>query len=175
KTKLPKRTLETTVMTNYGLHKAIEDAGGRVISTDVGDRCVVEACLKNNLIFGGEQSGHIVFLDHSTTGDALITCLQILKVMKETGKPLSELSQCMRPLPQVLINIKVKEKKPIAAMPRVSEVISCSQSRLKGNGRLLVRYSGTESVARIMVEGENQNFIESIGNSVAKAITEEIG
>lgn len=175
KNKLPKRTVVTTVMSNYGLQKAIEDAGGRLISTDVGDRCVVEECLKNNLSFGGEQSGHIVFLDHSTTGDALISALQILKVMKESGKQLSELSQCMRKLPQVLINIKVKEKKPLAAMPRVSEVISRSQSRLEGNGRLLVRYSGTESVARVMVEGENKNFIESIGNSVAAAITAEIG
>lgn len=175
KNKLPKRTVVTTVMSNYGLQKAIEDAGGRLISTDVGDRCVVEECLKNNLSFGGEQSGHIVFLDHSTTGDALISALQILKVMKESGKQLSELSQCMRKLPQVLINIKVKEKKPLAAMPRVSEVISRSQSRLQGNGRLLFRYSGTESVARVMVEGENKNFIESIGNSVAAAISAEIG
>ena len=175
KNKLPKRTMVTTVMSNYGLQKTIEGVGGRVISTDVGDRCVVDECLKNNLSFGGEQSGHIVFLDHSTTGDALISALQILKVMKESGKQLNELSQCMRKLPQVLINIKVKEKKPIESMPRVWAVISRSQSRLEGNGRLLVRYSGTESVARVMVEGENRNFIESIGNSVAAAIEAEIG
>lgn len=175
KNKLPRRTLVTTVMSNYGLQKAIEGAGGKVISTDVGDRCVVEECLKNNLSFGGEQSGHIVFLDHSTTGDALISALQIIKVMKESGKPLSELSQRMRKLPQVLINIKVREKKPLAAMPGVSEVISRSQSRLEGSGRLLVRYSGTEPVARVMVEGENKTFIECIGNSVAAAIEEEIG
>ena len=175
KNKLPKRTLVTTVMSNCGLQRAIEDAGGRVISTEVGDRSVVEECLKNNLSFGGEQSGHIVFLEHSTTGDALLSALQILKVMKDTAKPLSELSQCMRKSPQVLINIKVKEKKPIASMPRLSEVISRSQSRLEGNGRLLVRYSGTESVARVMVEGENRNLIESIGNSIAAVIEEDNG
>lgn len=175
KNKLPRRALVTTVMSNYGLQKAIECAGGRVISTDVGDRCVVEECLKNSLNFGGEQSGHIVFLEHSTTGDALLSSLQILKVMIESGKPLSELSQCMRKLPQVLINIKVREKKPLADIPVVSEVISRSQSRLAGSGRLLVRYSGTEPVARIMVEGENKNFIQTIGNSVAAAIEEEIG
>lgn len=173
--KLPKRTVVTTVMSNYGLQKAIEGAGGKVISTDVGDRCVVDECLKNNLSFGGEQSGHIVFLDHSTTGDALISALQILKVMKESGRQLDELSRCMRKLPQVLINIRVKEKKPIESMPRVWEAISQSQSRLDGNGRILVRYSGTEPVARVMVEGENKNFIENIGNSVAAVIEEEIG
>lgn len=175
KNKLPGRALVSTVMSNYGLQKAIEEAGGKVISTDVGDRCVVDECLRNNLSFGGEQSGHIVFLEHSTTGDALISALQIIKVMKESGKPLSELSQRMRKLPQVLINIKVREKKPLADMPAVSEVISRSQSRLEGSGRLLVRYSGTEPVARVMVEGENKNFIEGIGNSVAAAIEEEIG
>ena len=136
---------------------------------------MVDECLKNNLSFGGEQSGHIVFLDHSTTGDALISALQILKVMKESGKQLNELSRCMRKLPQVLINIKVKEKKPLESMPRVWAAISRSQSRLEGNGRILVRYSGTEPVARVMVEGENKNFIESIGTSIAEAIEEEIG
>jgi phosphoglucosamine mutase len=175
KDKLPGRTIVTTVLSNYGLQKTIEDAGGRLLRTDVGDRYVVEACLKNSLSFGGEQSGHIVFLDHSPTCDALVTSLQILKVIKETGKRLSELSQCMRKLPQVLINVKVKEKKPFESVPRVSKAISQSESKLNGNGRLLVRYSGTESVCRIMVEGENQDFIEEIGNSIARVIEEEIG
>ena len=175
KNKLPKRTVVTTVMSNYGLQKAIEDVGGRLIRTDVGDRYVVEECLKNNLSFGGEQSGHIIFLDHSTTCDALLTSLQLLKVMEETGKQLSELALCMRKSPQVLINVKVKKKKPFESLPRVSEVISHSKSRLNEKGRLLVRYSGTELVARIMVEGENQDFIQEIGSSIAGVIEEEIG
>lgn len=175
KDKLPGRTIVTTVLSNYGLQKTIEDAGGSLLRTDVGDRYVVEACLKNNLSFGGEQSGHIVFLGHSTTCDALVTSLQILKVMKETGKQLSELSRCMRKSPQVLINVKVKVKKPFESVPQVSKAISHSESKLNGNGRLLVRYSGTESVCRIMVEGENQDFIENIGNSLATVIEQEIG
>lgn len=175
KNKLPRRTIVTTVMSNYGLQKAIEDVGGRLIRTKVGDRYVVEACLKNNLSFGGEQAGHIVFLDYFTTGDALITSLQVLKVVKETGKRLSELSQCMCKLPQVLINVKVKEKKPFESVPQVSKAISRSKSRLDKNGRLLVRYSGTESVARIMVEGEDQDFIEEIGSSLAGVIEQAIG
>jgi phosphoglucosamine mutase len=172
---LPKNTLVTTVMSNYGLHEAIAKAGGVIIQTDVGDRNVAEALIENNLLMGGEQSGHVIFLNHSTTGDAIIVCLEILKVMKETGKKLSELGQCMYKCPQVLINVKVKEKKPFEQIPAVQERISLSNSRLNGNGRLLLRYSGTEPVARVMVEGRNKALIEEIANSLAEEIRQEIG
>lgn len=172
---LPHNTIVTTVMSNYGLREAVVNAGGRLIQTDVGDRNVTETLIENNLILGGEQSGHVIFLNHSTTGDAVIVCLEILKVMKETGKKLSELRQCMSKCPQVLINVKVKEKKPFEQIPQIQEKISHSHSRLNGNGRLLVRYSGTEPVARIMVEGRDQNLIEEIAASLAEGIKQELG
>jgi phosphoglucosamine mutase len=172
---LPKNTLVTTVMSNYGLQEAIESAGGRLIRTDVGDRYVFEALLKENLIFGGEQSGHIIFLNHSNTGDAMITVLEILKVVRETRQKLSVLAQCMRKHPQVLVNVRVKEKKPFDDMPQVNELISRYNTELLGVGRLLVRYSGTEPLARIMVEGRDHQLIQDIAESLAKAIEVEIG
>jgi phosphoglucosamine mutase len=175
KNMLPENTLVITTMSNYGLREAMENAGIRLIQTDVGDRIVTETLLKNKLLLGGEQSGHIIFLNRSTTGDALITSLEILKVMKEANKKLSELSQCMRKFPQVLVNVRVKEKKPFEHIPQVQERISYSESRLNGMGRLLVRYSGTEPLARIMVEGKDQNLIEEIADSLAEQIKKEIG
>lgn len=175
KNSLPKQTIVTTVMSNYGLDEAIKNAGGRLIRTEVGDRYVAEACLRNNVSFGGEQAGHIIFLDYSTTGDALLGALQMLRVIKETNKRLSELAQCIRKFPQAIINIRVKEKRAFDSIPEVWEAINRAKSKLDGNGRLLVRYSGTESVCRIMVEGENQEFIEEIGISIARVIEEEIG
>lgn len=175
KNRLPKNSLVTTVMSNYGLEETLENAGLRLVRTDVGDRNVTEAMLRDGLVFGGEQSGHIIFLNHSTTGDALITSLEILKVMCETNHKLSEISQCMRKLPQVLVNVKVKEKKPFVELPNLKEAILNSESRLNGNGRLLVRYSGTEPVARIMVEGRDQNLIQEIASSLAEQIQKEIG
>jgi len=172
---LPDNTIVTTTMSNFGFREAIENAGGRLIQTDVGDRNVAEALIKNNLLLGGEQSGHIIFLNRSSTGDALITSLEILKVMKETNKKLSELSQCMRKLPQVLVNVRVKEKKPFEYIPCIQERISHSESRLNGNGRLLVRYSGTEPVARIMVEGQDEALIKDIADSLAAQIKQELG
>lgn len=172
---LPQKTLVTTVMSNYGLQEAIENAGGRLIRTAVGDRQVFETLLKENLIFGGEQSGHMIFLNHSNTGDAMITVLEILKVMKETHQKLSELSQCMRKVPQILVNVRVKEKRPFEDMPQVWQLIAQYNQQLSGAGRLLVRYSGTESVARIMVEGTSDKLIKEIAESLAKQIEKEIG
>ena len=172
---LPQNTIVTTVMSNYGLQEAIENAGGRLIRTDVGDRNVTESLLKNGLILGGEQSGHIIFLNHATTPDGLITSLEILKVMQETKQKLSQLSQCMRKLPQVLINIKVREKKPFEEIPTLDKRLLYFNNRLNDEGRILLRYSGTEPLARIMVEGSDKNLIEDIANSLAKQIKQEIG
>lgn len=173
--RLPKNTIVATVMSNWGLEEAIQTAGGRLIRTPVGDKYILEAMRKQELVLGGEQSGHVIFLEHSTTGDAMITALQILKVMKQTNKRLSRLSQCMTKLPQVLVNVEVKQKMPFDSVSRISEAISHSNNRLEGNGRLLVRYSGTEPVARIMVEGKNRQLIEEIANLVAGAIKENLG
>lgn len=173
--RLPKNTIVTTVMSNFGFEEAIGRAGGRLIRTPVGDKYILETMRKQGFIFGGEQSGHIIFLEHSTTGDALITALQILKVMKKEGKKLSQLSQCMSKLPQVLVNVRVKQREPFDSVPGVSKVISESNNRLKGNGRLLVRYSGTEPVARVMVEGKDQRLIKEVADSIASAIQEYLG
>ena len=173
--RLTQNTIVTTVMSNFGFEETIKRAGGRLIRTPVGDKYILDAMRKRGFTFGGEQSGHIIFLDYSTTGDALITALQILKVMKETNKKLSRLSQCMRKLPQVLTNVKVREKMPFDSITRVSEVINQSKDRLESIGRLLVRYSGTEPVARIMVEGKDERLIKEIADTIAKAIQDTLG
>ncbi len=173
--KLPKKIIAATVMSNWGLEEAIQKAGGRLIRTAVGDKYVLEAMLKQGFAFGGEQSGHIISLEHSTAGDALLTALQIVEIMKQTNNRLSRLSECMCKLPQVLINVGVKQKKPFDSISGISQVISSSHARLEGNGRLLVRYSGTEPVARVMVEGKSQHLISEIAELVAGAIKENLG
>ena len=175
KNRLPKKTIAATVMSNFGFEQAINDAGGRVIRTVVGDKYVLEAMRRQSLALGGEQSGHIIMLKHSTTGDALVAALQLLKIMNKCDKRLSELSQCMRKFPQVLINVKVKQKESFDSMPSVSQAISESNERLKGVGRILVRYSGTEPLARVMVEGKDDVLIKEIANRVADTIENDLG
>ncbi|MCM8774293.1 MAG: phosphoglucosamine mutase [Candidatus Omnitrophica bacterium] len=172
---LPNNTIVGTVMSNLGLKIAIEKHGGRVILTKVGDKYVLEEIIKNGLKLGGEQSGHIVFLDYLPTPDGMLTALQILKVMKESGKPLSELASCMEKFPQILVNVRVKDKVPFSSIQGFEEVLSHYESKLGSNGRILVRYSGTEPLARIMVEGSQQREIEDIANSLAEFIKKEIG
>ncbi len=173
--RLPKDTIVATVMSNYGLKLAIEKLGGNIIFTDVGDKYVLESLIKNNLNLGGEQSGHIILLEHSPTPDGLLTALKIIKILKEQNTSLSELAKCFKKMPQILVNVKVKEKKPFDSIPSVWEAISDSNTRLKDKGRLLLRYSGTEPLARIMVEGEDENSIAEIAHSLAARIKEEIG
>lgn len=175
KKELPRDTLVTTVMSNYGLKPALSDLGGKIITADVGDKFVLEALLKNNLKFGGEQSGHIIFLDYLCTPDGLLTALQMLRVMKETKKTLSELAKCLTKYPQVLVNIKVKERRSFEDMPAVREKLQDFNNRLNGQGRILLRYSGTEPLARVMVEGFDKDLIENIANSLADEIRREIG
>ncbi|MFA6216056.1 MAG: phosphoglucosamine mutase [Candidatus Omnitrophota bacterium] len=173
--KLPMKSIVATVMSNFGLEEALLKAGGKLIRTDVGDRNVTEALLKNNLIFGGEQAGHIIFLQQSTSGDALIVSLEILKVMQQTGRKLSALSSCMKKYPQILVNIKVKEKKPFEEVPVIRDALKHSLAQLKDNGRILLRYSGTETLARVMVEGKDKAEIDSIAHSLASVIKQELG
>ena len=175
KQKLLKSTIVTTVMSNYGLRSFLDNIGVKSIITKVGDKHVLEALLEHNLNLGGEQSGHIIFLDHSPTPDGLLTALQMLKVMQETQTCASELAQCITKFPQILVNIKVKERKPFEDMPSVSERLQYFNAELKDEGRILLRYSGTESLARVMVEGRDRKVIENIANSLAEQIRQEVG
>lgn len=172
---LRKNTLVSTIMSNSGLEEAIESAGGRVVRTGVGDRAVVEEMLKNGYNLGGEQSGHIIFLDHTTTGDGIITALQLLKIMVEEGKPLSELAKVMRTYPQILLNVKVKEKKDLSTLPTVSAALKAVEVKLKHRGRAFIRYSGTEPLARITIEGEDEQEITLMANGLAEVLKKEIG
>jgi len=175
KNRLPKNTIVTTVMSNFGLRAFLTEIGAKIHLTDVGDKYVLEALLKNNLNFGGEQSGHIIFLDYLFTPDGLLTALQVLKVMKDSGCILSELSKCISKFPQVLVNVRVKERKPFEEMPSVGEKLRHFNEQLNDEGRILLRYSGTESLARVMVEGRNKDEIQNIADSLANEIRQEIG
>jgi phosphoglucosamine mutase len=160
-------TLVTTVMSNIGLERAMEAAGGRMIRTQVGDRYVVKAMRQGRYNLGGEQSGHLIFLDHMTTGDGIIATLQILAVMKREGRPLSDLRKAMTRYPQVLKNLPVAEKIPLEDMPNVMSVIKSVEDKLGTDGRVLVRYSGTEKKVRVMVEGPSRPEIKVHVNEIA--------
>jgi phosphoglucosamine mutase len=168
-------TVVTTVMANIGFDLAMQKAGINVIKTKVGDRYVIEEMRNGGHILGGEQSGHIIFSRYASTGDGIIAALQLMDGMKKQGKRLSELSRLMETYPQILININVKEKKPFEEMPAVKQAMAEAETRLGENGRILVRYSGTEKKARVMVEGQSQNEINSLAENIADKILEEIG
>ena len=168
-------TLVATVMSNFGLDIALKDAGIRVVRTQVGDRYVMEEMIKNNYNLGGEQSGHVIFLDYNTTGDGLITALQVLTLMQKSVKRLSKLASCMKTFPQKLVNIKVREKKPLDTLDDFNKVIRESEKKLEGRGRIVVRYSGTETLLRIMVEGETYEEIVQIIETVSDAVNKYIG
>lgn len=169
------KLLVSTVMSNFGLDKFIQSLGGQLIRARVGDRFVIEEMLKNEAYFGGEQSGHIIFRDFTTTGDGLITALQVLRIMIESGKKLSELCACLERFPQVLLNIRVREKKALDQIPSIQKTIEQAGKILENRGRTLVRYSGTEPIARVMVEGENPAQIRVLAQNIADAIQKEIG
>ncbi len=167
---LAKETVVGTVMSNFGLELALGKAGIRLLRTPVGDRYILERMVSDGLNLGGEQSGHLIFLDHNTTGDGLISALQVLRLMQRTGRSLSELAGCMTAVPQVLLNIPVKEKRDLASMPEVQHAIQAGEARLNGQGRVLVRYSGTEPLVRIMVEGEQDTVIRAVADELATSI-----
>jgi len=173
--RLNKNTLVTTVMSNMGLDRAMKAAGVRVVKTAVGDRYVLERMLNDGYNFGGEQSGHLIFLDYNTTGDGLITAVQVLALMKTTGKPLSELAKIMTNFPQVLVNVRVKERRELSTLPKVKKHMEKLEKSLDGSGRLLVRYSGTEPVVRIMIEGERESEIRKWADDLAHTIQDAVG
>jgi phosphoglucosamine mutase len=167
---LAKGTLVTTVMSNIGLERAISAAGGRLVRTAVGDRYVVEEMRRSRYNFGGEQSGHLIFLDHATTGDGVVAALAVLAIMLEEQTPLSRLASVMTRYPQVLVNIAVAEKRPLEGLPGVSALIARFEKELGEDGRVLVRYSGTERKARVMVEGPDEGRIQIYATEIADAL-----
>ena len=169
------QTVVGTVMSNFGLEIAMKKAGIQLMRTPVGDRYLMERMLADGYNFGGEQSGHFIFLDHNTTGDGLISALQILSLMKRTGKPLSELAKAMTAVPQILLNVKVKHKPDLNQIPDIQQAIKSAEVTLNGSGRVLVRYSGTESLLRIMVEGERDSTIREVADHLAEIVRARIG
>ncbi len=173
--RLPARTVVATVMSNVGLEIALREAGINLVRTAVGDRYVLEEMLRHGYTLGGEQSGHVIFAEHNTTGDGVVTALQVLATMVRSGKPLSELAACMRRYPQTLQNIRVQRKEDLATLPTVQREIQGAEAALAGSGRVLVRYSGTEPLVRVMVEGPDEERILSLAGNIAAAIRTAIG
>ncbi len=167
-------TLVATVMSNIGLELCLKEAGIRMVRVPVGDRYVLEEMLRYGYNLGGEQSGHIVFLDHNTTGDGVVTALQVLSLMVKRQERLSQLRQCMTVCPQLLVNVQVTEMPDLGSIPAIQAVISDAEAQLNGSGRVLVRYSGTESVARVMVEGTDAEQVKFLARSIAEAIEKEL-
>ena len=173
--RLKSNTIVATVMSNLGLDKAMEKIGVRVIRTGVGDKHVIERIKKGNYELGGEQSGHIIFREYSSTGDGIICALQLARIMKDSGEKLSSLASVLKRFPQKLVNIDIKKKVPLDRMPKVMQAIEKAKRELAENGRVLVRYSGTENKARVMVEAGNEKTVERIAEGIAARIREEIG
>jgi len=173
--KLEKNKVIATVMSNLGFHKAMEKAGIKLGIVDVGDRNVIAEMKKQGLSLGGEQSGHIVFLRESATGDGIVSALQLASIVKEKKKPLSELAGLVEKFPQKLFNIKVKEKKKFEEMPLVKKEIEKAKLELGEKGRVLVRYSGTEKLARVMIEAESIELVEKYCKAISEEIEKEIG
>jgi len=173
--KLAKNTIVATVMSNMGLEKALEPHAIKVVRTQVGDRYVVEEMRRQGYNFGGEQSGHLIFMDHNTTGDGILSALQLLSVLVQTGKPLSELATVMVVYPQLLKNIPVKSKTPLEQVTVLHQRISEIELEIQGRGRLLVRYSGTENKLRVMMEGENIELITGHVDELAELVRQNLG
>lgn len=175
KKELERSTVVATPMSNMGLELAIGEAGGKMIKCQVGDRYIVETMLREKLTLGGEQSGHIVFLEHSSTGDGMIAALKILSIMLETGKTLSELKKVMVQFPQVLENVPVRRKEDFKNHESIVAAIKKVEDALGHRGRVVVRYSGTEPVARVMVEGEDYKRIHEYAQEIAHSIRAQLG
>ena len=173
---LAEKTLVATVMSNAGLDGVINSAGGRIIRTDVGDKNVIDEMLRNGYNFGGEQSGHMIFRDYATTGDGLICALQILRIMKSKDKPLSELAACWQRFPQLLTNVRVREKKPFDELDGVVQLVADVETELKVvGGRVLLRYSGTEPKVRLLVEGPDQAALARWSQQICELIKRQVG
>jgi phosphoglucosamine mutase len=173
--KLPNNLLISTVMSNIGLGIALEELGIENAVTKVGDRYVLEEMLAKGAAIGGEESGHVIFLEHHTTGDGIITALQVLAAMKKQQRPLSKLAQIMKVFPQKLINVEVKSKPDLSTIPEINQVIKAVEAQLGTKGRVLVRYSGTQPMCRVMVEGPTNDETEKYCTQIADVLREKLG
>jgi phosphoglucosamine mutase len=172
--KLAKKTVVATVMSNLGLDECFAAAGGKVLRAGVGDRYVLELMLAHDLNLGGEQSGHVILRDHNTTGDGLVTALELLRIMKTTGEPLSKLRLGMRKYPQLLVNLKVRERIPLDQLPEVTETVKAIEKELGSNGRILLRYSGTEPKIRLLVETRDEALLQPMADRVLVPIRKHL-
>jgi phosphoglucosamine mutase len=168
-------TVVATVMSNIGLEIAFRAAGIKLVRTDVGDKYVLDELLKLGASLGGEQSGHVILPQLSLAGDGMITALSLLRALRESGKSLGQATAGFQTYPQTLLNVRVREKRPFADLPSVQAAVGEVENQLANKGRLLLRYSGTERLARVMIEGENQRQIETYAEGIAAAIKQEIG
>jgi phosphoglucosamine mutase len=173
---LANATLVATTMSNMGLELALKRFGIRMLRADVGDKYVLEEMQRVGATLGGEQSGHILFRDRdATTGDGLLTALRVMEIMVRSGKPLSELVGDLKVFPQVIRNVRVREKIPFAQIPAVQRVIAAAERELGGIGRVVVRYSGTEALARVMIEAESKEQMDRLAESIVGAIRSALG
>jgi phosphoglucosamine mutase len=162
-------------MSNFGLDETLAEHGGKVVRTKVGDRYVIEEMVRRDLNLGGEQSGHLIFRDFTTTGDGIISALQILRIMQAAGQPLSELKKCLKKYPQAQRNLVVREKRPLEELPQITNLVRETENELNGKGRVLLRYSGTEPKVRLLIEGREQSQIDRQADRIADAIQSAIG
>jgi phosphoglucosamine mutase len=173
---LQDKTLVATIMSNAGLDVAIREAGGRVVHTPVGDRNVIDEMLRHGFNLGGEQSGHLIFRDFSTTGDGVVAALQVLRIMKSKGVPLSKLAKCWTRFPQLVTNILVREKRPFEELDNVPTLMAEAETELKQQGgRVLLRYSGTEPKARLLLEGRESATLEKWSRKISEALKKHVG
>ena len=172
--KLAQKTLVATVMSNLGLDECFTTAGGKILRAGVGDRYVLELMLANNLNVGGEQSGHVILRDHNTTGDGLVTALELLRIIKSTGEPLSKLRLGMRKYPQLLVNLKVRERIPLDQLPEVAATVKAVERELGANGRILLRYSGTEPKIRLLVETRDEALLQPVADRILAPIKKHL-
>ncbi|MGI4853696.1 MAG: phosphoglucosamine mutase, partial [Janthinobacterium lividum] len=168
-------TVVATTMSNMGLEAALKRSGIRMLRAPVGDKYVLQQMKETNASLGGEQSGHILFTGKSTTGDGLLTALLLLDIVHRNGKSLGELTSDLKTFPQVIVNVKVREKKPLESIPSIAEKIRAAELKLADSGRVVIRYSGTEALARVMIEAEDETAMRHHANSIADAIRAELG
>jgi len=173
--KLAKKTLVATVMSNLGLDECFAAAGGKIIRAGVGDRYVLEQMLAHNLNVGGEQSGHVILRDHNTTGDGLVTALELLRIIKTSGQPLSKLRLGMKKYPQLLVNVKVRERIPLDQLPELTGIVKAIEKELGASGRILLRYSGTEPKIRLLVETRDESLLQPTADRILALINKHLG